>query len=107
MLWSAPCAPPVSVPAPLPPGEFLKSWHFELPDCLLLDTQMPGVSGTEVQKALNVAGARFPVIIVTGSDEPSFRAQSMLLGAAAYLCKPFDDVALLQALTSAVAPSAA
>jgi len=39
--------------------EFLETWHFERPDCLVLDLQMPGLSGTEVQRALRKAGRSF------------------------------------------------
>jgi len=85
--------------------EFLKSWHFDRPDCLILDLQMSGLSGTEVQQALNMAGASFPVIIITAHDAPSVREESMRLGAAAYLCKPLDVRALLKAVTTAMQPS--
>ncbi len=84
--------------------EFLTSWHFERPDCLILDLQMPDVSGTEVLQALAVAGAQFPVIIVTAHDAPSLPDECRRLGAAAYLCKPLDASVLLGAVTSALAP---
>jgi FixJ family two-component response regulator len=87
-------------------SEFLESWHFDRPDCLLLDLQMPDMSGTEVQKALNLAGAKFPVIIVTAHDAPCDRDESMRLGAAAYLCKPIDIFAMLQAVSRAAFPLA-
>jgi FixJ family two-component response regulator len=83
-------------------NEFLNSWHFDRPDCLVLDLQMPGLSGMEVQQALNRAGANFPVIIITAHDAPSVREESLGYGAAAYLCKPLDVRALLQAVTRAV-----
>jgi two-component system, LuxR family, response regulator TtrR len=60
---------------------------------------MPNMSGAEVQQALNTAGAKFPVIIVTAHDEPKFREESTRLGAVAYLCKPLDLSTLLQAVT--------
>jgi CheY-like chemotaxis protein len=71
----------------------------------LLDPFMPGMSGTEVQQALNAADASFPVINVTAYNEPCFREQSIGLGAAAYLRNPLDVAALLQ-VTRAAAPSA-
>jgi FixJ family two-component response regulator len=82
--------------------EFLDSWHFDRPDCLVLDLQMPGVSGTDVQQALNAAGARFPIVIITAHDAPSLREECMRHGAAAYLCKPLDVRALLDAVTLAI-----
>jgi FixJ family two-component response regulator len=51
---------------------------------------MPEISGTEVQQALKLAGAQFPVIVVTAQDVPKMRKECMRLGAAAYLCKPLD-----------------
>jgi FixJ family two-component response regulator len=79
--------------------EFLDSWHFNRPDCLLLDLQMPDLSGVEVQRALKVAGAQFPVVIISAHDAPSVREECMRLGAVAYLLKPLDASALLQAVT--------
>jgi len=81
--------------------EFLKSWRSYLPDCLLLDLQMPGLSGQEVQQALNAAGAQFPIVILTVYDAPKIRAECMRLGAVDYLRKPLDVPNLLQAVTSA------
>jgi FixJ family two-component response regulator len=85
-------------------AEFLKSWHFDRPDCLVLDLQMPGFSGTEVQQALKVAGAHFPVVIITAHDAPSLREECMRQGAIAYLCKPLDIRALVEAVRLAIPP---
>ena len=86
--------------------EFLKSWHFDRPECLVLDLQMPDISGTEVQRALTLAGATFPIVIITAHDSPSMREESMRLGALAYLCKPLDVRNLLDAVTTAIGPHA-
>jgi FixJ family two-component response regulator len=83
--------------------EFLKGWRLDRPDCLLLDLHMQGMSGEEVQQALNMAGATFPVIIISAQDAPNSREHCMRLGAVAYLCKPLDVAALLRAVTSAAA----
>jgi len=82
--------------------EFLKSWHFDRPDCLVLDLQMPGFSGMEVQQALKTAGAHFPIVIITAHDAPSLREQCLREGAIAYLCKPLDIRALVEAVTLAI-----
>jgi DNA-binding response OmpR family regulator len=71
----------------------------------VLDLQMPDISGTEVLRALNLAGAHFPVIIITAHDAPSMRTECLRLGAAAYLCKPLDIRALIEAVTLAVEPT--
>jgi len=82
--------------------DFLTSWHFDRPDCLLLDLQMADLSGTEVQKALNEAGAQFPVVIITAHDSPNAREECMREGAVAYLCKPLDERLLFNALSLAL-----
>jgi FixJ family two-component response regulator len=79
--------------------EFLKTWHFDRPDILLLDLQMPELSGTEVQRALTLGGARFPVVIVTAHDSLQHRDESMRLGPVAFLTKPLDVDVLLQTVT--------
>jgi FixJ family two-component response regulator len=78
--------------------EFLDSLRERQPDCLVLDLQMPGLTGLEVQRALNGAGARFPTIIITAHDEPETRARCLAAGVAAYLCKPLHDEMLLEAI---------
>ena len=84
--------------------EFLESWHFDRPDCLILDLQMPGVSGTEVQQLLMRAGARFPIVIITAHDSPKLREECMSAGAIEYLCKPLDIRALVGAVSRATRP---
>jgi FixJ family two-component response regulator len=86
--------------------EFLQSWLTDRPDGLVLDLQMPGLSGAEVQRALNVAGAHLPVIIITAHDAPGAREECMRQGAFAYLCKPLGDHGLLNAVALAVGPAA-
>ena len=85
--------------------EFLESWHFDRPDCLVLDLQMPGLSGTEVQRSLIMAGASFPIVIITAHDSPNLREECMRAGAIEYLCKPLDIRALVKAV-SQVMPTA-
>lgn len=78
--------------------DFLESWHFDAPDCLVLDLQMPGLAGVEVQQALNQAGAKFPVIIITAQDAAGVREEAMSHGAVAYLRKPVDAGLLVNAV---------
>jgi FixJ family two-component response regulator len=82
--------------------DFLKAWHFDRPDCLLLDLQMPTLSGQEVQQALKSAGAHFPIVIMTAHDAPSLRDECLSAGAVGYLCKPLDVSALVKAVTLAI-----
>lgn len=82
--------------------EFLKAWHFDRPDCLVLDLQMPELSGTEIQQALTTAGAQFPIVIITAHDAPHLREQCLAAGAARYLCKPLDVSDLVEAVGGAI-----
>ena len=83
-------------------SEFLRCWPGDKPDCLMLDLQMPGLSGTEVQRALNRAGAHLPVIVMTANDAPGAREECMREGAVAYLNKPVDVLVLLDAVDVAI-----
>lgn len=78
--------------------EFLASLGSRRPDCLVLDLQMPGMNGLDIQKRLTRNGHHLPTVIITGHDEPQTRAQCLSAGAAAYLRKPLDDEALLEAI---------
>jgi FixJ family two-component response regulator len=79
-------------------NDFLQNWPVNRPDCVFLDLQMPGLSGTEVQRALNCCGADVPVVIITAQDAPGLREQCLREGAIAYLRKPLDRGVLLNAL---------
>lgn len=70
--------------------------------CLLLDIRLPGISGFELQEELLASGVQMPVVFVTGHDLPGMEERAMLLGAAAYLRKPFDEKALLSAVRIAI-----
>jgi FixJ family two-component response regulator len=85
--------------------EFLESWHFDRPDCLILDLQMPGLSGTEVQQSLRMAGATFPIVIITAHDSPSLREECLGAGAVEYLCKPLDIRTLVMAVSQVMPPA--
>jgi FixJ family two-component response regulator len=85
--------------------EFLESWLREPPDCLILDLQMPGMSGIEVLQTLSRAEAHLPTIIITAHDEPAARAECLRHGVVAYLRKPLDDRVLLDALQAIATPS--
>jgi FixJ family two-component response regulator len=85
-------------------AEFLESMKQHQPDCVVLDLHMPQVNGFAVQARLAEAGIRVPVVIITGHDTPESRERAMAGGAAAYLRKPVDDQALLEAIQRAVNP---
>src|ERR1700747_3887521 len=66
-------------------AEFLKSLETRLPDCVVLDLQMPHMDGFNVQAHLARKWAALPVIIVTGHDFPKARERAMAGGASAFL----------------------
>lgn len=68
------------------------------PDCLLLDLQMPGMSGLDVLKYLGQRQIRIPTIIITGHDEVASRSACLDAGAVAYLSKPLDADQLIQTI---------
>ena len=80
---------------------FLDSLSTRLPDCVILDLHMPGMSGLQVLQRLQEAGLRVPVVVVTAYDEPETRRDCLAAGAAAYLRKPLEDHLLLDAVASA------
>ena len=87
-------------------SDFLQSVKDHLPQCVVLDLRMPHVNGFQVQQALTRTGAHLPVVIITGDDSPQTRAQALANGARAYLRKPVDDAMLLDAIQTAIRPSA-
>lgn len=70
------------------------------PHCVILDIQMPGTNGLEVQRQL--AGNGMAVIIITAHDDADVREQALAAGAIAYLCKPFNGTALIGIVQSAL-----
>src|SRR5207249_5078653 len=84
-------------------AEFLKSIETRLPDCVVLDLQMPQMNGFNVQASLAQKCAALPVIIVTGHDFPKARERAMAGGASAFLRKPVHDRTLLDAISAATA----
>jgi FixJ family two-component response regulator len=80
--------------------EFLDSLRLCRPDCLILDLQMSGLSGLDVQRQLADRRLRVPTIIITAEDET--RGASPSPGTVAYLYKPFEEHVLLGLIARAV-----
>ena len=83
-------------------SQFLASLADELPTCLILDLQMPEMTGLEIQQHLARRGVRIPTIIVTAHDEVEMRARCKSAGAIAYLSKPVHDELLFAAIDGVV-----
>lgn len=82
--------------------DFLRSVEDHRPDCVVLDLHMPEMSGLEVQGALSKCATSVPVVVITGHDTTEAQARALNLGAKAYLAKPVDHDALLQAIDTAM-----
>ena len=61
----------------------------QVPDLVLLDLHMPGLSGLALLKQIRQVAPRLPVIVVTRTKDTSEAAEALRLGAVAYLPKPF------------------
>ena len=83
--------------------EFLNSAHPRKADGLILDVQLPGMSGIELVHHMNVHNYKVPVIFITahGSDEHA-RSQAASDWTVAYLIKPFSGDELLDAVDAAL-----
>ena len=83
-------------------GEFLARAPFAGPSCLVLDVQMPGLTGLEVQAALSSSEHRMAIVFITGHGDISMGVQAMKDGAVDFLTKPFDPQNLLDAVARAL-----
>jgi FixJ family two-component response regulator len=86
---------------------FLSSLEGRRPDCVILDLQMAGMGGRDVQRQLNRLQIPLPVIIITAHDEPTIREQCLADGAAAYVRKPLRADVLIGSIKAAIRKAAA
>jgi FixJ family two-component response regulator len=85
--------------------EFLNSGEVENTCCLITDQNLPGLSGTDLQKHLCAAGYRTPIIFITAYPVAAIRERALAAGAIAYLPKPFDEAVLMDCLQTALSSS--
>jgi FixJ family two-component response regulator len=71
-------------------------------DCVVLDVQMPGLNGLQVQERLLRDGKQFPIVFITAHDEAGVRERALAAGAVAFLSKPFNDDLLAKTLREAL-----
>jgi len=81
--------------------EFIDSLPAGLPDCLVLDLQMPDMTGLDLQRHLTRSGVKIPTIVITAHNDPGFRQRCESAGAIAYLLKPLNETTLIAAINSA------
>jgi FixJ family two-component response regulator len=84
-------------------GDFLRSGHLNDTGCLILDVQMPGMSGLELQNRLVASKSRVPIIFISAHSDAEARARALEAGAVGFLQKPFSEDALLNAINSSLA----
>jgi len=82
--------------------EFLARSRAQSPNCVLLDLQLPGLSGLDLQKRMAEVGLEIPIVFLTGHGNIPASVQAMKAGAVQFLTKPVDEQELLQAIEEAV-----
>jgi len=82
-------------------AEFLEYEKPDVPACLVLDLQLPGSSGLELQQQL-LGGEAPPIVFISGHGDIPSSVRAMKAGAIEFLPKPFDDQELLQAIHAAI-----
>jgi len=86
--------------------EFLARERYTGPCCLVLDVQMPGLTGLELQAALAAAGRRMSIVFLSGHVDVPMSVKAMKGGAADLLTKPVDVKDLLAAIQRCVTKDA-
>src|SRR5262245_46024477 len=84
------------------PEEFLRSPPPDCAACLVLDVQMPGLSGLDLQRELAKAGHQLPIVFMTGHGDIPMTVQAMKAGAVAFLTKPFRNQDMLDAVREGI-----
>ena len=82
--------------------EFLSRRGAEAPSCLILDLQLPGLSGLDLQKQMAEVGLEIPIVFLTGHGNIPASVQAMKGGAVEFLTKPLDEQKLVDAIHEAI-----
>ena len=88
-------------------GDLLARAPISGPGCVLLDVNMPGMSGLELQERMADAGITLPVVFLTGKGDIPMSVHAMKHGAVDFLVKPVEESVLFQALEQAIRRQAA
>ena len=83
--------------------EFLAAERPKAPGCLVLDVQLPGLSGLDLQQELAKAGVKIPIIFITGYGDIPTSVRAIKAGALEFLTKPVNREDLLRAIQQAIA----
>lgn len=82
--------------------DFLYGYDDSQPGCILLDVKMPEMSGLELQRMLQAAGVRLPIIMMSGHGDIQMAVEAMSNGATTFLEKPFRMQLLSQEINRAI-----
>ena len=82
--------------------EFLRNERPDLPGCVVLDVELPDLSGLDLQRELAAHGVKLPIIFITGYGDIPMSVRAMKAGAMEFLTKPFRDQDLLDAIQQAL-----
>lgn len=82
--------------------EFLSCPRALVPNCLILDVNLPDLSGLDLQRFVSVERTDMPIIFVTGYGDVPMTVKAMKAGAIEFLTKPFSDEVLLTAIEQAL-----
>ena len=83
--------------------EFLAHPQADAPSCLVLDVQLPGLSGLDLQQELAKADIQIPIVFLTGHGDIPTSVRAIKAGALEFLTKPFNDEDLLDAIQQGIA----
>jgi FixJ family two-component response regulator len=87
--------------------EFLARLPTVVPSCLILDVNLPDLSGLDIQQRISDEKFSTPIIFITGYGDIPTSVRAMKAGAAEFLTKPLDDEILIKAIRGAVLRSQA
>jgi FixJ family two-component response regulator len=82
--------------------EFLQSGVQPRIGCLVLDVQLPGMTGLDLLARLAASGVTLPVVMITARAEEQTRLRAEQAGVVAYLRKPFEEGVFLEAIQRAL-----
>ena len=82
--------------------EFLERLPNFVPSCLILDVNLPDLSGLDIQQRMSDEKSSIPIIFVTGYGDIPTSVRAMKAGAAEFLTKPLDDAVVIQSIREAV-----
>lgn len=82
---------------------FLATLNDERGGCILLDVDMPGMSGVELQERLGLANCLLPIVFLTGQGDIATSVRTIKAGAEDFLCKPVGVEPLIDAIERALA----